>query len=166
MTYPAVIDSSTLIALVRGGVLVHLGQFFQPLFMGSGAEKECRRRPPIDAALNQAQAANQIQLTVVNLISRSRVYNPNLSPEDIEGIEIALARSAVLLTQDDLQEIEALNAGVQVVLGTFDLLEGFKRRGVIPLIRPVLEQMERNGEHYPRSEKNRLLRRVNERPIP
>ncbi|MBI1926439.1 hypothetical protein HYR99_19625 [Candidatus Poribacteria bacterium] len=164
MTYPAVVDSSTLIALVRGGIHVHLGQFFQPLFIGSGAEKECRQRPQIDVALTQA--ANALQLTVVNLISRSRAYNPNLSPEDIEGIEIALARSAVLLTQDDLQEIEALNAGVQVVLGTFDLLEGFKRRGVIPLICPVLEQMERKGEHYPRSEKNRLLRRVNERPIP
>jgi hypothetical protein len=52
------------------------------------------------------------------------------------------------------------------VLHTFDLLAGFKALQLIPQVRPVLEQMERNGEHYPHFEKNRLLRRVNEPLIP
>jgi predicted nucleic acid-binding protein len=162
MTVAAVIDTSTVIALVRGGVFVYLGQVFHPLFIGYGAERECRRVPAVDAVLNQTQAGSPPFPLVVALIARRRSYDPRLSMEDIEGIEIALDKSALLLTQDDIQTIEAKNAGVHGVLHTFHLLEGFKYRGFMPRVRSVLEQMEQNGERYPRSEKNRLLRQVNE----
>jgi predicted nucleic acid-binding protein len=99
---------------------------------------------------------------VVKLLARSRAYDPNLSPADIEGIEIALARSAILITQDDLQRVEAISAGVKMVADTLEVLEVFKRLGVIAQVRPVLEQMEQNGERYSKSERNKLLRRVNE----
>jgi predicted nucleic acid-binding protein len=165
MSYAAVVDSSTLIALARGGVFAHLGQVFQPIFIGSRAEKECQKDPQATAALRQTQAQTPDFPIIVSLISRSRVYAPNLSAADIEGIEIALARSAILLTQDELQRMEAISTGVQV-LHTFDLLDGFKHLRLIVQVRPVLEQMKRNGEHYPKWEQNRLLRRVNEPPIP
>ncbi len=164
MTSKAVVDSSTFIALVRGDVFAHLSQAFQPLLIGSRAEIECRNKPVVDAALTQALTASVIQ--VVTLNARSRAYDPNLTEADIEGIEIALAQSAPLLTQDELQRVEAYNAGVQYVLHTFNLLDGFKRQGFIPLVRPVLELMLRNGENYPRSEMNNLLRRVNEPIFP
>ena len=166
MSVAAVIDTSTVIALVRGGVFEYLGQVFWPLFIGHGAERECRKVPQVGATLNQTQSSSPPFPHVVALISRSRTYDPRLSMEDIEGIEIALDKSALLLTQDDLQTLEAKNAGGQGVLHTFHLLEGFKYRGFITHVRSVLEQMEQNGERFPKSEKNRLLRRVNERPIP
>ncbi|MBI1929363.1 hypothetical protein HYR99_34605 [Candidatus Poribacteria bacterium] len=115
MSYAAVVDSSTLIALARGGVFAHLGQVFCPIFIGSRAEKECQKDPRAPAALRQTQAQTPAFPIVVSLISRSRVYDPNLSAADIEGIEIALARSAILLTQDELQRVEAISAGVQVL---------------------------------------------------
>lgn len=166
MTYPAVIDASTAIALARGDVLTHLGQVFGPLFMGRGAEKECQRDPHARAALSHTQNQTPPFPTVVSLVSRRRTYVPNLSRTDIEGIEMALTRAAILLTQDDLQRVEAISAGVSVVADTFEVLEVFKRLGLIPQVRPVLEQMERNGERYSRSEKNQLLRRVREPLIP
>lgn len=166
MTIAAVIDSSTVIALVRAGVFEYLGQIFEPLFIGHGAERECRKDPQVDAAFNQAQAGSPPFPIVVTLFARSRTYDLGLSMEDIEGIEIAIDKSALLLTQDDTQTIEAKNAGVNGVLHTFHLLEGFKRIGLITQVRPVLEQMEQNGEYHPKAEKNRLLRRVNEPPIP
>jgi predicted nucleic acid-binding protein len=166
MTFKAVVDSSTLIALVRGNVLAPLGKVCQPLIIGSRAEIECRKRPFVDAALNQAQAAGTIQLSVITLNARSRAYDPNLTEADIEGIEIALAQSAPLLTQDELQRVEAYNVGVQGVLHTFNLLDGFKRQGFIPLVRPVLELMLQNGENYPKLAINNFLRRVNEPIFP
>jgi predicted nucleic acid-binding protein len=167
MTLPAVVDTSVAFALVRGDVFVHLPQIFQPIYIGSGAVAECQRKDPtVYAVVQQVSSGQAAWLTAVALIARSRTYAPQLSREDIEGIEIALDKSAVLLTQDDFQEVEAKSAGVQVVLNTIDLLFGFKQRGLIPLVRPVLEQMELNGESYTLFEKNRLLRRVREPLMP
>jgi len=166
MTYAAVVDTSTVIALARGGVFVHLGQVFQPLLIGSDADQECQGDPHAHAALNQTQNQTPAFPTVVKLLARRRAYDPNLSPADIEGIEVALARSAILITQDDLQRVEAISAGVKMVADTFEVLEVFKRLGLMAQVRPVLEQMEQNGERYSRSERNKLLRRVNEPLIP
>jgi predicted nucleic acid-binding protein len=166
MTTAAVIDSSTAIALVRGGVFDYLGSVFQPLFIGHGAERECRKVPSVDVAFSRTQSGSPPFPIVVTLVTRSRIYDPKLSREDIEGIEIALDKSVLLLTQDDIQTIEAKNTRVYGVLHTFHLLEGFKRSGRITQVRPVLEQMEQNGEYHPKAEKNRLLRQLNEPLIP
>lgn len=162
----AVVDSSTVIALVRGGVFEHLGQVFQPLLIGHEADSECQKLPQVAAALNQTRSGQPPFPVVVTLIARSRSYDPQLSMADVEGIEIALDRSAALLTQDDLQNVEAKSAGVKAVLHTFDLLEGFKHVGFIAQVRPVLEQMQRNGEQHSRKDMNTLLRRVREPLLP
>jgi len=73
MTFAAVIDSSTVIALVRGGVFEYLGQVFQPLFIDHGAERECRKVLQIDAALNQTQLGVRPFPIVVTLITHRRI---------------------------------------------------------------------------------------------
>ena len=75
MTRPAVIDTSTLIALVRGGVYEQVGRFFGPLYIGDGAEKEARRDPQVDTALNRTQSSSPPFPSVDTLLSRTRTYD-------------------------------------------------------------------------------------------
>ncbi len=153
------------IALVRGGVFGYLGRFFEPLYIGNGAERERRKDPLVDAALNRTQLGSPSFPTVETRISRRRAYDPGLS-QDIQGIELAPDRSALRLTQDDLQTLEAQKAGLPNGLHTLDLLDGFKRQGLISSVRDIVLQMEQNGEHFPKAELNRLFRRVNAPVIP
>ncbi len=84
MNYAAVVDTSTVIALARGGVFSYLGHVFQPVFIGNVAEQECQRNPHASAAMNQTQSQTPAFPVVEGLISRSRVYHPQLSFISVE----------------------------------------------------------------------------------
>jgi predicted nucleic acid-binding protein len=71
-------------------------------------------------------------------------FPPRLGSGEREAIRLAVARQAPLLSDDRAAREEAERRGVEVI-GSLWVLGAAKRRGLIPAVRPLIDQLLASG---------------------
>ncbi len=137
-----VADTGPLIALSRIGKLSILPRLFAGTFTTETGLAECLARPdrPEGAAITAALGAGQ-------LILEADVANDqdwSLDAGEATVINAALARHAGILMDDRAGRRVAGILGIPVI-GVLGVLVLAKRRGLLPAIRPQVEQLVVSG---------------------
>jgi uncharacterized protein len=141
-----VADSNTVIGLAKGGVFGLLAQVFAPLYVPPAVMYEVvvqgHGRP---GAAELAQAAGR-------WVTEDPVDPPmlqqlptTLDPADREVLAVAKRRAVDhVLTEDHQLRQQATRHGLTCLLAS-EVVVLFKREGLIPAARPVLDQMRAQG---------------------
>jgi uncharacterized protein len=145
----AVVDSACLIGLERVNRLDILPALFDPVLI-----------PP--------EVAREFGASLAWIVIEAPADLPLLSAlkllvDDGEAEAIALAseRGYGIVLDDRQARAVARNLGLTVI-GTVGLLVKAKRGGIIPALRPVLDEMEANGFYLSRALREEALRLVGE----
>lgn len=138
-----VTDAGPLMALGRQDMVGLLPQVFARVMVPRIVLNECLRHP----ALNDAQRIQAaVDAGTLMVIDGTPALIPELDAGECAAIGCALHQRAVLLVDDLAARRQASAMGVQVI-GTLGVLVLAKRRGLIPLVGPVVHAM-RAGGHY------------------
>jgi predicted nucleic acid-binding protein len=138
-----VTDAGPLMALGRQDLIGLLAHVFGKVLVPNVVLQECLRHPQMDDAQRIQAAVDAGTLVVMDMASAPI---PGLDPGECAAIGCALHLHAALLVDDLAARRQASAMGLQVI-GTLGVLVLAKRRGLIPLVAPVVRNM-RSGGHY------------------
>lgn len=138
-----VTDAGPLMALGRQDLIGLLAQIFARVMVPQVVLDECLRHPQLNDA-QRIQAA--VSAGTLSVIDSSPALLPALDAGECAAIGCALQHGAALLVDDLAARRQASAMGLQVI-GTLGVLVLAKRRGLIPLVAPVVHAM-RAGGHY------------------
>lgn len=130
-------------ALGRQDLIGLLAQVFARVMVPRVVLDECLRHPRLNDA-QRIQAA--VSAGTLSVIDGSPASIPELDAGECAAIGCALHHRAALLVDDLAARRQASAMGLQVI-GTLGVLVLAKRRGLIPLVGPVVNEM-RAGGHY------------------
>jgi len=157
----AVINASPLIFLVRGGHLDLLPSFFQRVLIPQQVADEIAARGEEDVTARVLQQTRWLEVATVEGIPAS-VESWGLGAGESAVIALALSKPGSEAVIDDLAGRKcAASVGVPV-RGTLGVVLLAKKRGIIPVARPVLEDLLRGGMYLSRHVLDRALERVGE----
>jgi uncharacterized protein len=149
---PVVVDSTCLIGLERIGRLDILQALFDPVIVPPEVARE------FGASLSWLKVAAPANQTLVSALK--------MLLDDGEAAAIALASElGHRIILDDLQARSVgKNLGLRVI-GTIGILLKAKRAGIIPQLKPVLDDLELNGFYVGDALKKEALRLADEERI-
>jgi predicted nucleic acid-binding protein len=133
-----VADSSPLVALSRIGYLHLLPALLGKLHLPPAVRQEVFGSHPLPGWV--AEVALQQPVA-------SRITSAHLGPGEREAIALALELSADEVILDDLAARRLAYALRMSVIGTFGLLLRAKKRGLVPLVRPLIEALQSHEFH-------------------
>lgn len=138
-----VTDAGPLMALGRQDLIGLLHQVFARVMVPRAVLDECLRQPQ----LNDAQCIQAaVSAGTLSVIDSAPAVIPELDAGECAAIGCALHQRAALLVDDLAARRQASAMGLHVI-GTLGVLVLAKRRGLIPLVAPVVHDM-RAGGHY------------------
>ena len=142
------VDSGPLIALASLEQVTLLREHFAELLIPPGVEREIMvqgagrvHARELGAAL--ADGAARV-VPVRNQLLLARLRRPALSETDSEVIACALEAACTVVADDRALRTLALAEGVALI-GTVGLLTHARLRGKIPALKPLLDQLVRDG---------------------
>lgn len=138
-----VTDAGPLMALGRQDLIGLLPQVFARVMVPRVVLDECLRHPQLNDA-QRIQAA--VSAGTLSVIDGAPALIPELDAGECAAIGCALHHRAALLVDDLAARRQASAMGLQVI-GTLGVLVLAKRRGLIPLVGPVVHDMRVCG-HY------------------
>jgi predicted nucleic acid-binding protein len=145
MTLKGVMDSVIVIGLPKGGALDRLASLYAPLYLPTAVKQEVLTGRGLAGETELAQALGLWITEVTPSPASLRAFSATLSRADRELLAVAIAENvAHILTDDADVQREAARYGL-TCLRTTDILLLFKRQGLVPDVRSVLDRMRRNG---------------------
>jgi len=138
-------DTGPLIALAKVDLLNLLETAFTDVLIPPSVHRELLAKSGEEAQRLHAALGDYIKLTQLSGIPREVVrIARRLGPGEREAIALAVQTGTPLLIDDRLGRLAARGLGVKVT-GTAGCLVEIKLAGMIPAVRPVLEEMRRRG---------------------
>jgi predicted nucleic acid-binding protein len=145
--FTGVLDANMIIALAKGGVFHLLASLFQPLYVPSGVVLEVvGQGQGLPGSSELAQALGQWVSEVTPTGASVRRLGIGLrAAADRQVIAVAHSRAIdYILTSDGEIIQEAVRHGL-ACLEVTDVIVLMKRRGLVPLVQPILDRMRQNG---------------------
>jgi len=142
-------DSTCLIGLERIGELNILPALFDPIIIPPEVEREFGNK------LSWLQTES---LTSGVLVAALRMI---VDAGEAEAIALASEKSCLLISDDKQARSAAKRLGVTII-GTVGVLVRAKQSGVIALLKPILNDLERNSFFISRALREEALRLVGE----
>lgn len=155
-----VTDAGPLMALGRQDLIGLLPQVFARVTVPRVVLDECLRHPQMDDA-QRIQAA--VLAGALSVIDGTAALIPELDPGECAAIGCALHLRAGLLVDDLAARRQASAMGLKVI-GTLGVLVLAKRRGLIPLVGPVVHDMRAGGHYLSEAALLAVLRAADEAP--
>jgi predicted nucleic acid-binding protein len=145
-----VADSGPLIALARVDRLELPARYFESVLVTVTVWEEVTRKPdaPEMPRLTSALAAELIELVPEPESIPDAVLRHTIDAGERGAIALALEMNASLLVDDRRARQLAVELGRPVV-GTLGLLLRAREDGVIPTLRPLIEQLQSSGYYLP-----------------
>jgi predicted nucleic acid-binding protein len=157
----AVVNASPLIFLARGRHLDLLSAFFQRVLVPIQVADEILARGPEDITAKAMHQAAWLEVCPVQQIP-AMIGSWGLGPGESAVIALAQSMPGCEVIIDDLAGRRCSAALGIAVRGTVGLILLAKKRGIIPLARPVLEDLLRGGMYLSRHVIDDALARVGE----
>jgi len=157
----AVIDASPLIFLTRAGKLSLLREFANQILVPLPVAQEIAARGPKDITATSLKDLPWIEVAPAIPIPEE-IMLWGLGKGESAVLAIAVAHPGMMAILDDLAGRKCA-AWLQVpVRGTLGIVLAAKRRGIIPLARPVLEELISSGLYLSRAVLDEALKRTGE----
>lgn len=136
-------DAGPLIAFARLHQLGLLPQLFDRVFVTNIVFAECAGREdfPESALVREAVSRKQLELCAAPDFS---AFAQKIDAGEASAIAVAIDYGCGVLMDDKAGRKMAANAGVPVI-GTVGVLVLAKRKGLIPLVMPLLEELAASG---------------------
>lgn len=157
----AVINASPLIFLARGGHLGLLTRLIQQVVVPQPVAAEIQRRGPQDVTVQALQCVPALTVVPAPEVPVT-IERWGLGLGESSVLALASVTSQAVVIMDDLAGRKCAHALGLPVRGTLGLILLAKRRGLIPLARPVLEDLVRGGLYLSRPILDEALQRVGE----
>jgi len=148
---PLVLDSACLIALERIGQLDLLPRLFEPLFCPPEVAREFGVPLPWLQVQEPAEAALVATLKIL------------VDDGEAEAIALAAERRVRIVLDDGRARAVGRRLGLEMI-GTVGLVVQAKRRGLIPAVRPLLDDLQKAGFHMSDGLLEEALRLAGEEP--
>lgn len=149
MKEAVVVDSTCLIGLERIGRLDILPALFEPVLI----PPEVAREFGISLSwLNVESPDNTALLSALKML---------VDVGEAEAIALAKERGYKIVLDDRQARLVGRNLNLMII-GTIGLLVKAKRSGIMPMIKPALDDLEENGFYLSIELKEEVLRLVNE----
>ena len=132
MKEAVVSDSTCLIGLERIGELNILSQLFDPIMIPPEVEREFGNK------FSWLQTENLTNSALVAALYLT------VDAGEAEAIALASEKSCLLISDDKQARLAAKRLGVAVI-GTVGVLARAKQSGVIPALKPILDNLELNN---------------------
>lgn len=142
-----VCDSGPLIALGRLDRLGLLFDLFQDVQVPRAVLAECVLRPEL-ADAQRIQSA--VTTGLLRLCEAQPVRVDGLGAGESAAIGLAIEIGAALLADDLAARHHAQGLGLTVI-GTLGVLVRAKRKGLVPAVRPLVEQLRASGQRLSHS---------------
>ncbi len=156
-----VVDSTTLIALARIRRLDLLKIAFRQIVVPESVYEELVVRGAGKPGSAEIRDSNWIEVRSVKDREKVVGLQQSLGKGESEAIVLAKEQRADLLILDDLAARKcALQEGL-VVIGTLGPLKRLRERGILPALKPLLDELKASG-FYMGAEYEELLRQVGE----
>ena len=149
MKEAVVSDSTCLIGLERIGELNILSALFDPIMIPPEVERE------FGNAISWLQTES---LTSGVLVAALRMI---VDAGEAEAIALASEKSCLLISDDKQARSAAKRLGVAVI-GTVGVLVRAKQNGVVPAVKPILDDLELNNFFISRALREEALKLVGE----
>lgn len=161
MAEPAIINASPLIFLSRSGHLALLRGFADDVWVPEPVAEEIMRRGPDDQTARAIQQTPWLSIKPVPTIPQT-IAEWRLGKGESGVLALAAEHAGSEVIIDDLAGRKcAASLGIPV-RGTLGIVLVAKRRGVIPLARPVLEEMMKAGLYLSKKVLDKALKKVDE----
>lgn len=143
MNKVVIADAGPLIAFARLRRIDLLPQVFKQVFVADIVFAECTGRPDFleSALITEAVAKGQLKLCAAPDFS---AYAQKIDAGEASAIAVAIDYGCGVLMDDKAGRYMAANAGV-LVIGTVGVLVLAKRKGPIPLVKPLLGALGSSG---------------------
>jgi predicted nucleic acid-binding protein len=157
----AVINASPLIFLSRGGHMAFLQYVARRILVPQPVAEELLQRGESDVTVRAIRQEPRIVIAPVPPVPAA-IEQWGLGPGESAVLAVAHAKSGAIAILDDLAGRKCATALGIPVRGTLGIVLTAKQHGVIPLARPVMEDLLRGGMYLSRSVLEAVLRRVGE----
>lgn len=161
MAEPAVVNASPLIYLARGGCFELLQVASAQVLVPMSVDQELRRRGQSDPAVQSMDQAAWL-VTVADPPIPQRIQAWHLGAGESAVLAWAEAHPGTEAVIDDLAARRCAAAIGVPMRGTLGIVLAAKRRGLIPLARPLIERMRQSGMYLSDSVMNTALAMVGE----
>jgi uncharacterized protein len=141
VTRLVVTDAGPLIALGRLDLLSLLPRLFEEVQIPEAVLAECLARPELPDA-TRVQAA--VRHEWLRVCQGEPVARHGLGAGESQAIGRAIEIGAALLSDDRAARQHAMELGL-VVTGTLAVLVSAKRKGMVPQVRQLIEQLRASG---------------------
>lgn len=149
MKEPVVIDSTCLIGLERINQLNLLSAFFDPIIIPPEVERE------FGSSLSQFRVEPPSDQTLVAALKMM------LDDGEAEAIALASERKCRIILDDRRARSVAAHLGLTFI-GTVGILVKAKHEGIIPALKPLLNELEHSGFYLNAALKDEALRLAGE----
>lgn len=156
-----VTDAGPLMALGRQDLIGLLSQVFTRAMVPRVVLDECLRHPQLND-VQRIQAA--VSAGTLFVIDGAPALLPELDPGECAAIGCALHHHAALLVDDLAARRQASALGCLQVIGTLGVLVLAKRRGLIPLVGPLVHDMRAGGHYISDAAQKAVLQAAGEDP--
>jgi predicted nucleic acid-binding protein len=149
----AVADSGPLIHLALVGQIALLPRYAHPILIVPQVYEEVVTQGAGKPGAQELEAACQAGVVQIRemanqqLVSRVRQASPaTMSDVDVMVVALAMEQQAALLSDDSAVRTLAMGQGLSVI-GSVGLLTRARLDGVIPALKPLLDQLIASGFH-------------------
>ena len=157
----AVINASPLIFLSRGGYLDLLRQFAERILVPAPVAEEIRMKGPDDVTARALSETPWIEVVPIPRVPEE-VIEWGLGTGESSVLAIAVAHPGMEAIIDDLAGRKYAECLGIPLRGTLGIVLVAKKRGVVSLARPVVEDLIRSGLYLSRPLIDEALKRVGE----
>jgi predicted nucleic acid-binding protein len=155
------VNASPLIYLTHVGLLEVLDEPGVPVVVPDRVIAEIGVRGPADPAVIAVGAASWIQVAPTPPIPRA-VSDWGLDPGESAVLALALEQPGSQVILDDLDARRCAASLGLSIQGTLGLMVVAKRLGLIPEVRPLIDQLRQAGFYMSQSLADRVLRAAGE----
>jgi predicted nucleic acid-binding protein len=136
-------DAGPLIAFARLHHISLLPQIFGRVLVTDIVFEECAGRSyfPESTLIQEAVSKKQLELCAAPDFS---AFSQKIDPGEASAIAVAIDFGCGVLMDDKAGRKMATNAGIPVI-GTVGVLVLAKRKGLVPLVKPLLENLATSG---------------------
>jgi len=157
----AVVNASPLIFLARGGHLDLLGQMAKQTIVPQPVSMELQARGDTDRTVQALSRCPWIKIVSAPPIP-AEVQSWGLGLGESSVLAVAQQHPSATVVMDDLAGRRCATSMGISVLGTLGVVLNAKRKGLVPLARPIMEDLVRSGMYLSRNLLDQVLELVGE----
>jgi predicted nucleic acid-binding protein len=156
-------DTSPIRALAHLKLLSVLQELFDEVLIPPAVAEELAHPRPSSPALNLSQLP-MVRVRAPIDIDQVQRFRQQLDPGESEALALALEMRAVILIDELAGRKAALHQGL-IAVGVIGILLRAKAHGLIPRVRPLLDQLQDETKFYMSAElRSDAIRQAGEEP--